>query len=337
MNNIKTMIIFLTLFPFLEACDTDEFLDGFNRQELFSEPTQAELDTVLMDWASRDLSPNGYAVEEETPIGTVGTVLKIVSFEVDGFKEYGALIIPETTTPLPVRMSIYGFSLETTTNLFNLNLNDDNGLPFIFAIPALRGQSLSLTINGNVYTSPKSEGRHCDAFDSATNDAIAFLNIIENTEINANTDRVAVTGGSRGGTVALLMGERDERVKRIVGIVSPTNMLELASQNENDSEYQCQFLQELINGDITITEARHKMIASSPIYFAQNLPLSQLHMGEDDIFVPKSQGEKLLNKMTSLGLDENFELFIYENRTHSNIGMENQEMSTRIQQFLSEL
>jgi len=77
---------------------------------------------------------------------------------------------------------------------------------------------------------------------------------------------------------------------------------------------------------MTTDKARYNMTASSPIYFAQNLPLVQLHMGKHDTIVPKSQGEQLLTVLRSLGLNENLELFIYENRTHSNIGFENQEL-----------
>ncbi|WP_299218228.1 prolyl oligopeptidase family serine peptidase [uncultured Aquimarina sp.] len=334
---MKSSFMVIILLGFLTACDKDDFLDNFDNQILFATPTEVELNAISQDWTSRDLSPDDYRLEQIIELTSNGAILKIVSYRVNGFKEYGALIIPESSIPLPIRMQIFGFSKEVTTNSFRLNLNDDSDLPFIFAIPALRGQSLRITINNEEYTTPTSEGRHCDAFDGATDDALAFLNIIESTETNADFNRVAVNGGSRGGTVALLMGEHDERIKRVVGVVAPTNMLELTSRNENDTTYQCQFLQELVSGNITIEEARYKMIASSPIYFAKNLPLTQLHMAENDQNVPLSQGEQLLDVMTNLGLGESFELFVYENRTHSNIGMENQELTSRIQQFLSQL
>ncbi len=232
--NYKIFVTVLILSNLLTSCSKDEFLNNFNRQELFAQPTQAELNAVMTDWESRDLSPTDFAVEQTVELTTNGTLLKIVSFRVDGNKEYGALIIPQSDTPLPVRMNILGFSYNLTAIPFSINLNDDDGLPFIYAVPALRGHSLSFTINGVEYTSPISEGRQCDAYDRAADDGIAFLNIIESTENNVDINRVAVRGGSRGATVALLMGERDSRVKRVLGIAGPTNLLELTAKDENE-------------------------------------------------------------------------------------------------------
>lgn len=335
--NYKIFVAILILSNLFISCNKDEFLDDFNRQELFAQPTQTELEAVMTDWESRDLSPTDFAVEQTVELTTNGTFLKIVSFRVDGNKEYGALIVPKSDTPLPIRMNILGFSYNLTAIPFSINLNDDDGLPFIYAVPALRGQSLSLTINGVEYTSPISEGRQCDAFDGAADDAIAFLNIIESTESNVDISRVAVSGGSRGATVAFLMGERDNRVKRVLGIAGPTNLLELTSKMENDLTYQCQFLLDLVKGTSTIAETRHKMIASSPIYFAENLPLSQLHLGKDDYIVPVSQGKMLEEKMIDLDLFDRFRLFVYENRNHENITANNEELDIRVKEFLSHL
>ena len=174
-------------------------------------------------------------------------------------------------------------------------------------------------------------------FDGAADDAIAFLNIIEHTESNVDISRVAVNGGSRGGTVALLMSERDESVKLVTAIVSPTNMLALTAKNENDETYQCQFLSGLVNGDVSIADSRHLLIASSPIFFAQNLSQTQLHFAGNDEIVPVSQGEMLAQKMNDLGLNDIFELYIYEDRSHQDIGINNQEMRNRIEEFLSQL
>ena len=335
--NYKVFVALLIASNLLISCSKDEFLDNYNRQELFAQPTQAELDAVLTDWKSRDLSPADFAVEQTVELTTNGTLLKIVSFKVSGNKEYGALIVPKSETPLPVRMNILGFSYNLTAIPFSINLNDNEGLPFIYAIPALRGQSLSLTINGVAYTSPISEGRQCDAFDGAADDAIAFLNVIESTESNADTSRVAASGGSRGATVAFLMSERDKRVKRVLGIAGPTNLLELTSKMENDLTYQCQFLSDLVNETATIAETRHKMIASSPIYFAENLPLSQLHLGKEDKIVPVSQGETLEEKIIDLGISDKFQLFVYENRNHEDIAVNNEALDIRVKEFFSDL
>ncbi len=320
----------------LLSCNPPDFLDDQDRQALFSEPTQSELDVVLQDWAFRDLSPQNYTVEQEIPIGTAGTVLQMVSFELEGLKQYGAIVVPNTENRVPVRMVLNGFSfhperIETSTTLVG---GESFDIPYIFAIPAFRGQAVHLVLNGTTYSTPISEGDKCNAFDKATDDAIAFLNSIESELPNADMEKVSVRGGSRGGTVALLMGERDKRVKKVIGVAGPTNMLVLTSKNENDPIYKCQFLKDLVNEKVTLEQARHTMIASSPIYFAQNLPSTQLHLAQNDRIVPVSQGKQLESKIEDLNQTESFKLFIYENRDHTNIATMNSELRNRIQDFL---
>jgi dipeptidyl aminopeptidase/acylaminoacyl peptidase len=206
----------------------------------------------------------------------------------------------------------------------------------MIAIPALRGQSLSVTINGRTYNTPVSEGDHCDAFDGATDDVLAFLNLIEQKEGKADVTRTGVRGGSRGGTVALLAGVRDARVKRVVGIVSPTNMLELTAEHENDATYQCQFLSSYKGGISSIAETRKKMLSSSPIFFVQHLPLVELHMGLKDGNVPIKQGYDIETKIDEIGNSARFRLFTYD-KGHADIATNNPELAERIESFLSQL
>jgi dienelactone hydrolase len=329
---IVIIVVFLIF-----SCSDEDFLAGHNKQVLFAMPTAAEIEAVIADWSARDLSAKAYEVEQSTVI-RAGMVLKIISFMVGAYKEYGALLVPASEIDLPVRMYIGGFQHGTTTNAVILEAdNSGNGEPFIFALPALRGQSISITIDGIEYTSPVSEGMHCDAFDGATDDAIAFLNIIETTEKKADMNRVSVRGGSRGGTVALLLAEREKRVKLAIAVAGPANLLTLTSHNENDLTYQCQFLESLINQTETIAQVRHKMIASSPLFFAARLPKTQLHLAANDEIVPVSQGHEFQTEISTLGMEDQFELFIYEGRGHSDIASDNQELSDRIQEFLSQL
>ncbi|WP_218160750.1 alpha/beta hydrolase family protein, partial [Arsenicibacter rosenii] len=186
--------------------------------------------------------------------------LKILAYTVAGLSQYGALLVPQGTSHLPVRLLINGFGLGITTNAVSLAL--DSSLadsPFILAIPALRGQSLALTVNGTLYTSPLSEGDHCDAFDGATDDTIAFLNLIGQTESRADVNRTAVRGGSRGGTVALLAGIRDKRIKRVVGVVCPTDLVTLTAQHEKDPTYRCQFLTTLSTNGAGLAATRNRL------------------------------------------------------------------------------
>jgi len=331
---LRNILIFVCLVH--QSCDTSDFLDSQDRSALFREPVQSELDAVLLDWNSRDLMPQEYKIDEEIAIGTVGTVLKIVSFKVSGYKRYGAIIVPNSDSAVAVRLSLNGFSFnpENMETSVALSSNEAFDIPLIFAVPAFRGQAVHLVLNGVPYSTPISEGNKCEAFDEATDDAIAFLNIIENEISNADMARCTVRGGSRGGTVAMLMGQRDDRVQKVISIAGPTDMLTLTSKNENDAIYKCQFLEDLVMGAKTISQARNTMIASSPIYFAERLPPTQLHLAEDDKIVPVLQGEQLLKKMQDLGLTDNFELFVYENRNHGNIVDMNEQLIVRVQDFL---
>lgn len=330
------LLVLATAAIFLFASCKKDFLSKSEKAALFAEPTTAELDNILTNWQSRNLTPSDYSVLQQADILSGQYQLKIVSFKLNNIKEYGALIIPTTTTKVPVQLYVVGFALDVFTYGVNLAINVGSGSAHILAIPAMRGQSLELTINGTVYTSPKSEGAHCDAFDEATDDVLAFLNLVQQTEQYADVNRTGVRGGSRGGTVALLAGIRDGRIKRVVDVAGPTNMFELTAQSEKDPTYQCQFLSSFKNGQATLVETRNKMLASSPIYFAQHLPLAQLHMGLKDKTVPIKQGNDLQEKINALGSAAKFQLFTYD-RTHEDIATNNTELAERIEDFFSQL
>jgi hypothetical protein len=319
----------------LAGCDEQDFLDGYDRDALFAAPSRTEIGNVMDDWNSRVLVPSHIDVRTQ-PIAGANTKLKIISYTVGGLKQYGAIVVPDNGDHLPVRMYIGGFGIDVTMNSIKLIQDASTATGFIFAIPALRGQSINLIINDNEYVTPVAEGEHCDAFDGATDDAIAFLNAIENAESRADVNRVSVRGGSRGATVALLMGERDKRVKICIAVAGPVDLLQLTSKSENDATYQCQFLNELHEGQ-SVAVVRRKMLASSPIYFASHLPVTQVHLAADDRIVPVSQGEQLQKVIDTLAVPPPFELYRYEHRTHTNLADDNQEMADRIEQLLSHL
>lgn len=335
---MKVFISTITIIAVILCCTAckKNFLKGYDRSELFAAPSDAEIAAVMQDWQQRDLAIRDYSVLTEEEVGGGKYLLKLVSYNFQGLNEYGALLIPIQQGSYPVRMMVGGFGHEITVNTLGITLDTSAYGNFIFAVPALRGQSLELTINGIVYKTPLSEGRHCDAFDGATDDVLAMLNLIDTLETKADVSRTAVRGGSRGGTVALLAGIRDKRVKRVVNIVGPTDMLMLTKTATNDPTYQCQFLDDLVNKNSSVAETRHKMIASSPLYFSQHLPLAQVHMGNKDNNVPVSQGSQLQQKMAAQGLSAKLEFYVYD-KGHSDIATNNNELNDRIQQFLAPL
>ncbi len=333
----RIRIVWLVIFVLsMNSCKKEDLLRDFDKDALFATPTSQELIDVQAAFSQRNLIPSDVLTEESISIDQRIT-LKMISFRLYGFKQYAAVLIPNSTKSLPVQFYINGFGLNEPSSSLSIKTSLTDTLPFIYVVPSLRGQSISLTVNDIVYKSPQAEGTRNDAFDGATDDVIACLNAVEILFSNADTSRVMVRGGSRGGTVALLMAERDRRVKLAVGVAFPADLLGLTSTHQNDPTYRFQFLDALVNGSSTLEETRRKIIASSPLYFCNRLPKTQMHFGQNDEITPAFQGEMLFNAMKDAGLSDSIRLFIYPNRDHSNIASGNNEMEERIRLFFREL
>jgi dienelactone hydrolase len=334
----KAGIVLLVMVLISGSCKKKDALSGIDEYALFALPTTAELDAVQTAWQKRDLTPLNVTIKETHAINNK-LALKLISFRLYGYKQYAGVLLPITTKPLPVQLFVSGFSLNEPVSYQSIKTSSSDTaiLPFIYVVPALRGQSLNLLVNDIAYSTPVSEGVRNDAFDGATDDAIACLNAVAIAFKEADTTKVMVRGGSRGGTVALLMTERDKRVKLAVGVAFPSDLLGLTKTHQQDATYQFQFLNALINNSATLEETRIKMIASSPLYFCRQLPKTQIHFGDKDDITPSSQGEMLFNAMKNSGLEDRMEFYLYKDRTHTNVGSNNTEMEERINTFFRQL
>jgi pimeloyl-ACP methyl ester carboxylesterase len=319
------------------SCKKDE-LKGIDTDALFATPTTQEIESIRATISQRNLTPTDAVVENSYDINSK-LMLKMISFRLYGYKQYAYVLLPVTANPLPVQLYINGFGLDKPNSSESIKLSTDTGsFPLVYEAPALRGQSLTWEVNGTSYTTPVSEGTREDAFDGATDDAIATLNAVGALFPGAaDTTRVAVRGGSRGAAVTLLMAERDKRVKRAVGVAVPTDLLSSTKTHQGDPTYKFQFLDALINGTATLQQARTKLIASSPLYFCSQLPKAQIHFGENDDITPTTEGDKMVNAMKASGHSDNLEMFVYKDRDHTNIGTDNTEMAERIKAFFSAL
>lgn len=332
---IKTYIlVLLGLLTICNACKQKDALAGIDKNALFAPPDAEEINTIQTDWHNRDLQATGVTIEETHAVNNKINY-QLISFRAGGHKQYASLLVPVTSKLLPVRLFVQGFSLNEPVSFQTIKVSDT--LPFIYILPSLKGQSLSFTVNDMVYTSPAAEGPRDNAFDGATDDAIASLNAALSVVKNADSSKVMIQGGSRGGTVALLMAERDKRVKLAVAVAFPSNLLTQTAGHQNDPTYQFQFLNALINKQATLAQTRLKMIASSPVYFCSRLPKTQIHFGDADIITPAGQGEMLVSAMKDAGKEGNITLFIYKGKSHDNIGFDNNEMQQRIEQFFRQL
>ena len=90
-----------------EAVDLDGELDA-----LFAPASAAELEAVRSDWAARDVSARGVAVEleERYSLAGRGCALRILSHQVDGVLHYGAVLVPEGSAAgsLPLLLYLHG-------------------------------------------------------------------------------------------------------------------------------------------------------------------------------------------------------------------------------------
>lgn len=273
-----------------------------------------DIDSVRAEWASRNLTPKNFEVIYEEN-GEDYRFL-IVKHDVQGKVHFGGMLLPyvEDLSGAPVELLADGLSqgnpsISLSNVVISTNLKSPPHASFIKIWPSFRGRSLTFEGAGYFF----SEGDFCDAFDGATDDAIALLNVAQELFPEANFEEILVNGGSRGGTVAQLMGVRDSGVNTIIAADAPVDFYdEFWNREERKNyQYQCQFLNRK-----TEAEARLRMLASSPLHFApqESVENVYIHHGENDTIVPSSQASEMAEHLRGFGVD--VEAFVYPDTGH---------------------
>lgn len=288
-------------------------------KEILIDPSSQEIKGVLNDLRAQDLSPKKIVIHDSISLSN-SNKLYVLSHKIDGFTHYGAVITPINKNDKKLPVIIFATGGDGMHKDFNIGqdfshpaiqfpnfLGDNLDDKFIVIIPSFRGQQL--IIDDKKY---QSGGDVSDAFEGATTDALAFLNVTLKTFKQTNKNQVAIFGGSRGGTVALLASSRDKRIKRTIVVAAPTDMKALYQLYPN--QFKLLFFNDLLTGKISILEARKKFISISPIYFIDELPLVQLHHDKNDPFVPLYFAEKLTENMKSHG--KNINSYFYNEGIH---------------------
>ena len=295
---------------------------------LFSPPSAEEIAAVRDAWKRRDLRARDVQIVKR---GTLGDYeVRIVTHRIYGSKHFGAILVPTNANAgcCPVVVEAKGVS----PSYFPLDLARAyapeilRGEPVIVFLPSYRGEVL--LFDGERY---QSEGDRTDVWDGATDDLIAFTTAALKVTPEAKPGRMCVFGKSRGGTVALLSGIRDERYDCVVEWSGPTDhFFEMVQMGFTPRERVAeglyrksdvfgmagQFLETWLRaplaGEKTLAETRLHILASSPLWFAESLPPTQLHYGEEDGVVSAGNGRALLRRLPSGRAEAHF----YEDAGH---------------------
>lgn len=267
----------------LAACGGNDDKPGQRARPdfVYAAPTEAQLQAVKEDWNSRDLSPRDVSLLL-TDHSNATFEVRLYQHSVGSNVHYGLVTVPTATREGGYPVVLYADGLDQSNPVIDLafwvQLASARLDQAVFIFPLFRGRTL-------VYkgTSLNATGDFCDAYDGATDDSIALLNLVESEVPAANFDRLMVRGGSRGGNVALLLGIRDPRVTVVAAASAPTDFYRETVRINYGDQYHCQFF-----AGKTSEQARLRMLASSPLHFTLAPGVNQVWLdhGTADEVVP---------------------------------------------------
>lgn len=307
---------------------------------LLEAPTAREITLVKKRWSERDLSVKDVVIEleEEVAFQHFAGTTAIFSHTVLGSRHFGAVFVPAgaKTASCPILMVIKGvsssyFPLDITQGPQILRTLGEESGKFAYVIPCLRGETM---IFGEHRF--ESEGDRTNAWDGATDDAIALLSVALRMIPEVDPSRIYCFGKSRGGTIALLAGQRDHRIKGVLAWSAPTDWFALMtyggwsmkeivedtllnkwepSEGGEAGQFVEWFVKPSIEDNRSLSEARLHILASSPLYFADLLKKTQIHHGVEDNMVPVENARALIAQMESIPNAE-FEAFLHRDAGH---------------------
>jgi len=293
----------------------------FKMADVFQPPTVEEIAAVRKSWQAKDARPRQARVllDEQTEIHGIRFHMRVLEVAVGETRQAGVILVPEGAAvgKTPVLVEAKGVSW----NFFPLRIQEGLNVAsilgkdlgrFVLVAPGFRGERVE--VGGRVF---QSDSPH-ESWDGAAEDLLEFLNVALETTPQADPHRICVFGRSRGGTVALLAGERDSRIGCVVAWAAPTDWFELMAPagwtqqqvaedalryhskiNEGGGQYVYNFLRYAVDGKESLADVRRRMIASSPLYFTNSLPATQVNYGLEDSIVPENNGRELMQRAGS--------------------------------------
>ena len=319
--------------------EQEVIVGGVNLTEVFAEPSDAEIQSVLIDWAARNpVADNVTLIQQETVqlgASNVPATLSIVSHEVDGVLHYGAIIAPDglVAGSAPVLVYAHGGDAGVSVDgeaLLLLSLFPDLAPHFVHVVPSFRDEPL--IYDGQTW---QSEGP-ASPWDKDVDDAFALIDVATTVAPAADPSRIAVLGMSRGAGVGMLMAARSESVRQVLAFFGPTDFFgpfvqEVATEILEGSPRQLPGLDFLSDefvlpyqaGEISLETLRTELVRRSPILFIDRLDKLQIHHGTADTIVPVTQAERMMAAMQAVGRSSDlFEGFLYEGGQHNPFTLE---------------
>lgn len=269
---------------------------------LLQPPVPAEIEQTYVQVSSRNHFQDRVeiAATRQFPIGGHWFEARFIRHRVDGSLHCGLALVPRGAAPnsLAGVVDVPGVRWDfPTRNLSEWQSYGRRALgarmpQFAILAPCLRGSAVEAA-----GFRIEAEGDPRDAFDGAATDVVAFAYAAREVVPELDFRRLVVFGWSRGGTVALLAASRSSIFRAAVSFSGPMDFFREMNRTEDWAErlsaayrsrrlhtWETQQLDFFVHGrdHLPISALRSRLIASSPLYFVDRLPPTQIHQGRDD-------------------------------------------------------
>lgn len=338
----KLLVFFIFVSCQFQSPETNaqiEVWDQSRINQILLPPTPNEINTIVASWQAADYNISASELVEsgEMTYNQQEFNVSIYKHTIDKEDHFTAIYVPKEarSKSLPILLEIRGVRYDypprnISKGSFVMSLLEEMTGEFIIVEPCLRGHELQA-----IKQMHHAGGDRRDSYDGAAKDAAMALTVAISNVPAWDEKHVFSFGLSRGGGVALLHGQRDKRVTGVIAMSAPTDWLQLMSRPGEHWErriYEAaknydgaandrsvQFYEWFLQGrhDLSNPEIRQRLIASSPLYFAEHLPPTQVHQGTGDSAIPSVNAAALSDRFLGLGLNTaQYQVIFHEGAGH---------------------